>query len=60
MGGREAAEKLLEINTAARIIVSSGYSGDPVMAEFKKYGFSGVLEKPYKIRELSEILRNLI
>ena len=60
MGGREAAEKLIEINPEVRIIVSSGYSGDPVMAEFKKYGFSGVLVKPYKIKELSKVLQHLI
>ena len=32
---------------------SSGYSNDPVMAEFEKYGFVGVLPKPYNLEELA-------
>jgi DNA-binding NarL/FixJ family response regulator len=41
-------------------IVSSGYSDDPIMADFSKYGFSGVLAKPYEMYELDEILQKVI
>ncbi len=58
MGGREAAERLLEQDPAARIIVSSGYSSDPVLSRYLDYGFSGMLAKPFKIKELKrEIFR---
>jgi DNA-binding NarL/FixJ family response regulator len=56
MGGREAVRRLIEINPAAKVIVSSGYSEDPVMADFRKYGFSGVVAKPYRIDELGAAL----
>ena len=55
-GGREAVTELLEIDSAARVIVSSGYSADPVMAHYQRYGFVGVVAKPYDIRELSRVL----
>lgn len=56
MGGVETIEKLREMSPEVRAIVSSGYSDDPVMAEYKKYGFDEVAVKPYKIEELSEVL----
>ncbi|HEX3035747.1 MAG TPA: response regulator [Thermodesulfobacteriota bacterium] len=54
MGGKEAIKKLFEIDPKVRAIVSSGYSNDPVMSEYRKYGFRGVVAKPYKIEELSK------
>ena len=56
MGGSEAGKKILTINPAAKILVSSGYSNDSVMANSGKYGFSGIIPKPYKIQELSSKL----
>jgi signal transduction histidine kinase/ActR/RegA family two-component response regulator len=60
MGGREAAAKLLDIDPHARVIVSSGHSNDPVMAEFKKYGFKGIVSKPYRMKDLSEAVYRVI
>jgi len=56
MGGKDAVKKLLEIDPFAKAIVSSGYSNDPVMANYKKYGFSACLNKPYRLTEMKEIL----
>ncbi len=60
MGGKEAAAKLLKIYPQIKAIVSSGYSDDPIMADFKKYGFSNVIAKPYSILKLSEILNEVV
>jgi signal transduction histidine kinase/CheY-like chemotaxis protein len=60
MGGKETIERLLEIDPEVMAIVTSGYANDPIMAEFNKYGFSGVLAKPYEIDELDETLQKVI
>jgi DNA-binding NarL/FixJ family response regulator len=60
MGGKETIERLLEIDPEVRAIVASGYANDPIMAEFNKYGFSGVLAKPYEIDELDEALQKVM
>lgn len=60
MGGKEAIQKLLELDPQAKVIVSSGYSNDPVMAEYKRYGFIDVIAKPYKIEELNQTLAKVI
>ena len=60
LGGKETMGKFLEIDPQVKAIVSSGYSDDPIMAEFQKYGFSGVITKPYRVAELSKILQRVI
>jgi CheY-like chemotaxis protein len=47
MGGEEAMKQLLEIDPAAKGYVSSGRTDDPVMMDFRDFGFSGTIEKPY-------------
>ncbi len=60
MGGKEAIIKLREIDPGAKAIVSSGYSYDPVMANFSDHGFDGVVPKPYKAEELARTLNRVI
>ena len=60
MGGREAVKKLIELDNRVKVIVASGYSNDPVMADFKAYGFSGVITKPYDLATLSRTLRTVL
>jgi DNA-binding NarL/FixJ family response regulator len=60
MGGREAIEILSKIDPNIKAIVSSGYSSDPIMADYGKYGFSGVAAKPYTASELGEILSKVL
>jgi two-component system, cell cycle sensor histidine kinase and response regulator CckA len=54
MGGREAAQQIIALDPAARVIVSSGYSNDPVMAEYRSHGLSGAVLKPYRVAELAQ------
>jgi PAS domain S-box-containing protein len=60
MGGREVVSRLREIDPEVRAIVSSGYSNDPVMADFEAHGFVGVIPKPYAMRSLSEMLKKAV
>ncbi len=60
MGGKETVARLLELDPDAKVIVSSGYSNDPVMANYRKHGFRGVVAKPYKIQELNDVVRDVL
>jgi len=56
MGGGEAIKKLLEMDPQAKAIVSSGYSNNPIMANFSKFGFKGVISKPFRLDEVKKTL----
>lgn len=60
MGGRQAMEELLKIDAGVKAIVSSGYSSDPVLANHRAHGFSGVVAKPYRIADLARVMRTVI
>jgi PAS domain S-box-containing protein len=60
MGGREAIRRMREIDPNVRAIVSSGYSDDPVMADYASYGFVGVMVKPYDLGELGAQLERVL
>lgn len=60
MGGREVIQRLLEIDPDIKVIVSSGYSNAPVLSDFRNYGFKGTIAKPYRLKELSEVLHQVI
>ncbi|HSG98778.1 MAG TPA: PAS domain-containing protein, partial [candidate division Zixibacteria bacterium] len=54
MGGAEALQRIREIDPSVRAIVSSGYSSDPVMANYERYGFCDLVSKPFHVQELAE------
>jgi CheY-like chemotaxis protein len=60
LGGVETIRRLLEIDSDVRAIVCSGYSNDPVMANYRDYGFAGVLTKPFSLQNLDDQLRRVI
>jgi PAS domain S-box-containing protein len=60
MEGKEVMDRLMKIDPQVKAIVSSGYSDDPVMANFQEYGFSDVIAKPYKISELDKVLKKTL
>jgi CheY-like chemotaxis protein len=60
MGGKEAVRNILEVDPHAKVIVSSGYSNDPILSKFGEYGFKGMVAKPYEIEELARIVRNVL
>ncbi|MGE5397918.1 MAG: ATP-binding protein [Chitinophagales bacterium] len=56
MGGKEAFKLLNSIDPNIKVIISSGYSDDPVVTEYSNYGFAGVITKPYRVDELTHVL----
>ena len=60
MGGKETLAALREIDPSVKVIVSSGYSDDPVLAAYREHGASGVLPKPYRLQELKSVLREVV
>ncbi len=60
MGGKEAMEKLLELDPEAKGIVCTGYSNDPVVEDFKTFGFRDILLKPCDITQINKTLCQVI
>jgi CheY-like chemotaxis protein len=60
MGGKEAVQEILAIAPDAKVLVSSGYSNDPILSSYEKYGFCGVVVKPYRLQELSKIVEMVL
>jgi len=60
MGGKEAMLELRQRDPEVKGLVSSGYSSDPIMANFRAHGFNGMVAKPYRLTELAKAIRAVI
>jgi PAS domain S-box-containing protein len=60
MGGQEAIKRLQEIDPNVRAIVCSGYSNDTIMANYKRFGFRAVVPKPYRLKQLSGTISDVL
>ncbi len=56
LGGKETIRRLRELDPHVVAFVSSGYSNDPILANYRTYGFQGIISKPYSLIGLSTIL----
>lgn len=60
LGGAKTIPQLLKINPNVKTVVSSGYSNDPIMANYRDYGFAAVIPKPYTKDQLAEVLNEIL
>ena len=60
MGGKEAAARLKELDPLVTLVVSSGYSDDPVLSDYRSYGFDAVLSKPWTVAQLSQLFKQIL
>ncbi|MFI5303657.1 MAG: PAS domain-containing protein [Nitrospiria bacterium] len=60
VGGVETLKRLRAIDPGIKIIVSSGYANDPAMGDFKSFGFSDCLKKPYRAFEVSQTVKRVL
>ena len=59
MGGKEAMKELLAIDPQIKAILATGYTDDPAVSEFSKYGFCTTVTVPYDLEKMKEILSNM-
>ncbi len=57
MSGKDVFTFLQEINPNVKAIITSGYSGDPIMTNFRLFGFVGALKKPFTIAQFKNMLK---
>jgi two-component system, cell cycle sensor histidine kinase and response regulator CckA len=60
MGGKETVGEILTIDPEAKVVVSSGYSNDPIMLNCTAYGFSAAIAKPFDLQSLKDIIESLV
>ena len=53
-------QHLLDLDPQVKAVVSCGYSDNPVMADHKAHGFSGVMHKPYTLEQLTSIIHSVL
>ena len=54
--GKEAADKIHSVNPKAKIVVTSGNTEDAAMVNYREFGFSGKLPKPFQIEDLKRVI----
>lgn len=59
MHGSMIIKELKNIDPQVNAVISSGYSEDPSIRDYKNLGFKGVLNKPYTLDELRNVLNEL-
>ncbi len=56
LGAADIIDDVKEIDPNLKVILCSGYYADEMMKNPKKHGFSGFLQKPFQIEDLTSIL----
>ena len=60
MNGREAFYKMREIDPICKVFISSGFTKDEDISKLKDKGLCGFVRKPYRMSELSKLLKNVL
>jgi len=60
MGGRQTLEELLKLDPSVKAIVSSGYSNDLVLSDYKGHGFRGMISKPYDVADFAQTVSRVL
>lgn len=60
LGGLDVLRTLRKRHPEVLAIVSSGYSSDPVLADYRSFGFQGMIPKPYKLEDFSRVLNEVL
>ena len=60
MGGKECVSELQRRFPGVRAVVSSGYSNDPIMSDYRNHGFQGAISKPFRLEDLKNVLSSVL
>ena len=60
LGGTDVAAILLPDFPEAKLVVTSGYTNNPVLLNYAEYGFCATIQKPYTIQQLSWVLHSVL
>ncbi len=59
-GGKEVVSEQIKVDPSVRAIVASGYSDDPVIAGFEKFGSKGAIVKPFDTEKLKMCINKVL
>lgn len=60
MGGKKCLERLLEINPNAKVVIASGYSPEGSGEDFLKMGAKNFITKPFNMKEMLRVVRDVL
>jgi signal transduction histidine kinase/ActR/RegA family two-component response regulator len=60
MGGKDAVRRILRVDPEATVVVTSGLPNDPVLKEYKRFGFRGSVAKPFTFEEIADTLATVL
>jgi len=60
MGGSDTYDRLREINSDVKVLLSSGFSLDGQAEEILKRGCNGFIQKPFNLIELSQKIKDVL
>ena len=59
-GAKRAMQEIIKLDKKACGLVSSGYMDDPLVLDFRRYHFQGILPKPYEMDEVNSVISAVI
>jgi CheY-like chemotaxis protein len=60
LDGAQAFARLLQMDPGVRVILASGYAHEDLAARFAGTGLAGVLQKPYALAQVRQMLMSLL
>ena len=60
MGGGDTYDKLKEVDSDIKVLLSSGYSVDGQATEILERGCNGFIQKPFNMIDLSQKIRKIL
>ncbi|MGQ9666369.1 MAG: ATP-binding protein [Anaerolineae bacterium] len=60
LDGKMTAQRILQLDPHARLIVTSGFQDDPAFSRYQEWGFAAALAKPFDIADVVHTLQQVL